>query len=200
MNVVECITEPDVAVTVTVETVDVVGVPLVGVPVLVVELVVPVLLQPTNSVSAMTARGSNISSRPPGWRRRRTKNSPSARGEPASSSPVRARTAAAAVAAAELMVRVELIEPAEDTATVEKLHVVPAGRPVHVNVTAELVEKLFCGSRVTVVVALPPEATDTAVGATDSRKSGIGEPVAGTMALAWFEGDEVPLESTASTT
>jgi hypothetical protein len=195
VNVVECITEPDVAVTVTVETVDDVGVPLVGVPV----LVVAVLLQPTNSVSAMTVRGSNISSRPSRWRRRRTKNSPSARGEPASSSPVRARTTAA-VAAAELMVRVELIEPAEDTATVEKLHVAPAGRPVHVNVTAELVEKLFCGSRVTVVVALLPEATDTAAGATDSRKSGIGEPVAGTMALAWFEGDEVPLESTASTT
>jgi hypothetical protein len=198
MNVVECITEPDVAVTVTVDDVDVVELLLVGVPV--VELVVPVLLQPANSVSAIAVSGSNISSWPADRRRRRTKNSPRPSGEPASSNPVRARTTAAALAVAELMVRVELIEPAEDTATVEKLHVAPAGRPVHVNVTAELVEKLFCGSRVTVAVAVPPEATVTAVGATDSRKSGIGEPVAGTMALAWFEGDELPLESTAVTT
>ena len=64
VNVVECITEPEVAVTVTVE-----GVPL-AVEVDPVEAldpaaVVDVLLQPTNNVAATTARGSNISSRPP---------------------------------------------------------------------------------------------------------------------------------------
>jgi hypothetical protein len=64
VNVVECITEPDVAVTVTVEDV------LLAVEVDPVEAVDPadlvdVLLQPTNSVAATTARGSNIRSRPP---------------------------------------------------------------------------------------------------------------------------------------
>ena len=60
VNVVECITEPEVAVTVTVE----------GVPPAVEEVdpagvVVEVLLQPTNNVTAATPRGSNIRSRPP---------------------------------------------------------------------------------------------------------------------------------------
>jgi hypothetical protein len=98
------------------------------------------------------------------------------------------------------MVRVEVIEPAEDTATAEKLQVVPAGRPLHVNVTAELVEKPFCGSTATVVVVVLPDATDTAFGVTANMKSGMGAPAAGIMALTWFDGDEAPIESTALTT
>ena len=99
-----------------------------------------------------------------------------------------------------LTVTVELIEPAEDTVTGEKLHVAPVGNPEQVNVTAELVEKPFCGSNVTVVVPLLPAATVTAFGVTATMKSGAGAPAAGVMALAWLEAIEVPLESTASTT
>ena len=90
MNVVECITEPEVAVTVTVE--DAV-VPVEGPVIAEVAgpaVVVEVLLQPANTVSAATVMASTISSRPPRWPRRRTKSRPSANGEPASSSPVRA--------------------------------------------------------------------------------------------------------------
>ena len=178
VKVVECITEPDVAVTVTVDGVEL---PEVGVPVLAV--VVEVLLQPTNSVRAATVRGSSISSRSPRRPRRRTKHRANARDEPESSSPEPARMAAA-VGVAALMVRVALIEPDEDTATAPKLQVDPAGRPVQLNVTAELVEKPFCGSTVTLVVALLPVATVTAFGVTANMKSGMGAPVAGTMALA----------------
>ena len=110
-----------------------------------------------------------------------------------------ARTVAA-VAAAELMVSVELNAFVEDTVTAEKLHVAPAGRPLHVKVTAESVVKPFCAPSATVVVVLPPDATVTAFGVTANVKSGMGAPTAGTNALTWIDGDEVPLESTASTT
>ena len=106
----------------------------------------------------------------------------------------------AAVATAELMVSVELNTFVADTVTAEKLQVAPDGRPLHVKVTAESVVKPFSAPSATLVVALPPDATVTAFGVTASVKSGMGEPAAGTSALTWFDGEEVPLESTASTT
>jgi len=90
----------------------------------------------------------------------------------------------AAVDTAVFTVSVELIEPVEDTVTGEKLHVAPAGNPEQVNVTAEFVEKPFCGSTVTVVVPLLPAFTVTAFGVTATMKSGAGAPAAGVTALA----------------
>jgi hypothetical protein len=90
----------------------------------------------------------------------------------------------AAVDTAVFTVSVDVIDPVDDTVAGEKLHVVPAGNPEQVNVTAEFVEKPFCGSTVTVVIPLLPAFTVTAFGVTASMKSGAGAPVAGVMALA----------------
>jgi hypothetical protein len=190
-----CISEPDVAVTVTV---DVVGVEVVGVPPVVGFVVEELLLQPAIRVMATAIDGSSIIQ----CRRRRVlltaKPSITASEEPENNRPEFFWRAADATVV--LTVTVELIEPVEDTVTGEKLHVAPVGNPEQVNVTAELVEKPFCGSNVTVVVPLLPAATVTALGVTATMKSGAGAPAAGVMALAWLEAIEVPLESTASTT
>jgi hypothetical protein len=196
VKVAACITDPEVAVTVTVVDVGVVVVaPDDGSPVLV--CVTGLLLQPTKSVIAARLIGSSMRSLPPRRLLLRTKQSTAARDEPESSSPEPARMAA--VDTAVFTVNVAPIEPVVDTVTGEKLHVAPAGSPEQVNVTAELVEKPFCGSTVTVVVPLLPAFTVTVFGVTASMKSGAGAPVAGTMALAWFELADGPLESTAST-
>ena len=196
-NVAACITEPAVAVTVTVVVVGVPG-PEDGEPLLDC-VVVELFEQPTNTVSTSTTSGSNVIRRP--WRSfllRTSNKSPSE--EPLSAIPAPATFMAVAATTAALMVSVELMAPLEETVTGEKLQVAPAGRPEQVNVTAELVENPFCGSTFTVVMPLPPAATVTALGVTDNMKSGAGAPEAGVMAVAWFDGPEVPLESTASTT
>jgi hypothetical protein len=196
VKVAACITDPEVAVTVTVVDAGVVVVaPDDGSPVFV--CVTGLLLQPTKSVIAATLIGSSMRSLPPRRLLLRTKQSTAARDEPESSSPEPARMAA--VDTVVFTVNVEPIEPDADTVTGEKLHVAPAGNPEQVNVTAELVEKPFCGSTVTVVVPLLPAFTVTVFGVTASMKSGAGAPVAGTMALAWFELADGPLESRAST-
>lgn len=196
VKVAACITEPDVAVTVTVVTVG--AAVVVGKsPLFVCWVEGELLLQPTNRVIAATLIGSNISSFPPRRLLLRTKHSAIASDEPESNSPEPVRRAA--VATAVLTVRVEVIAPAAETVSCEKLHVAPAGSPEQVNVTAEFVEKPFCGSTVTVVVPLLPAVTVTAFGVTPNMKSGAGVPVAGVIALAWFEGPEVPPGSTAST-
>jgi hypothetical protein len=196
VKVAACITDPDVAVTVTVVAVGVVDVPEVGSPAPVCD--VGLLLHPTNKVIAATLIGSSMTSLRPRRVRLRTKHSATASDEPESNSPEPARMEA--VDTAVFTVSVELIEPVDDTVTGEKLHVAPAGNPAQVNVTAELVEKPFCGSTVTAVVALLPAFTVTEFGVTASMKSGAGAPAAGIRADAWFELADGPLESTASTT
>jgi hypothetical protein len=190
-KVAACISEPDVAVTVTVD--------VVGVPPVVGFVVKELLLQPASRVVATTIDGSSSTIQ---CRRRRflltAKPSTTASEEPENNRPEFFEMAADATVV--LTDTVELIEPVEDTVTGEKLHVAPVGNPEQVNLTAELVEKPFCGSNVTVVVPLLPAATVTAFGVTATRKSGAGAPVAGVMALAWLEAIEVLLESAASTT
>ena len=197
LKVAACITDPDVAVTVTVVVVGVVVVVVAGgSPPLV--CVTGLLLQPTNRVIAATLIGSSISSFRPRRLLLRTRHSATANDEPESKRPEPVRMAA--VDTAVFTVSVDVIDPVDDTVTEEKLQVAPAGNPEHVNVTAEFVEKPFCGSTVTVVIPLLPAFTVTAFGVTASMKSGAGAPIAGVMALAWVELRDVPLESTASTT
>ena len=196
VKVAACITDPDVAVTVTVVDAGAVAVPDDGSPVLV--CVTGLLLQPTNRVIAATLIGSSMRSLRSRRLLLRTKHNATASEEPESSSPEPVRMAA--VDTAVFTVSVELIEPVEDTVTGEKLHVAPAGNPEQVNVTAELVEKPFCGSTVTAVVPLLPAFTVTVFGVTASMKSGAGAPAAGVIADTWFELADGPVESTASTT
>ncbi len=99
-----------------------------------------------------------------------------------------------------MTVSVELRRFPEDEVAAEKLQVVPAGKPLHMKVTAELAEKPFCGEITTLVVLLPPGATLTAVGVTISVKSGMAVPAAGIKALTWLDAAEVPTVSVASTT
>jgi hypothetical protein len=123
VKVAACITDPDVAVTVTVVTAGDVAVPDDGSPVLVCDT--GLLLQPTNKVIAATLIGSRKRSLRLRRPLLRTKHSATASEEPESSTPVPVRMAA--VDTALFIVSVELIEPVEDTVTGEKLQVAPAG-------------------------------------------------------------------------
>jgi hypothetical protein len=113
VKVAACITDPDVAVTVTVVDTGGVAVPDDGSPVLV--CVVGLLLQPTNKVIAATLIGRSSRSLLPRRLLLRTKQRATASDEPESKSPEPARTAA--VDTAVFTVSVELIEPVADTVT-----------------------------------------------------------------------------------
>jgi hypothetical protein len=169
-----------VAVTVTV---DVTPVDPAGVPALTDGVPGEPLLQAANRVRPTTLIGSNnISCTPISPRLLLpTKQNTIASDEPDSSRP---EVVLIPADATEVTVSVETIVPVDGTVTGEKLQVVPTGRPEHMNVIAELVEKPFCDVAVTVAVALVPVVSVSEPGETPKVKSCAGAPTAGVVALA----------------
>jgi hypothetical protein len=89
--------------------------------------------------------------------------------------------------------------PACDTVVGAKLHDEPLGKPVQVKATVDAEENPFSGVTVTVSVPELPTVSVSVAGEAPRLKSGAGE-LAWVVALAWFDADDVPLASTASTT
>ena len=92
--------------------------------------------------------------------------------EPSGRTSGRASRFAAAVPVATVSVVFAAAAPDGVTVAGEKLHVAPAGKPPHANVTGEL--KPFCGVTDTATVPLCPVATVTAAGETPTVKDGVG--------------------------
>jgi hypothetical protein len=150
-----CCSEPDVAVTVT-------------------NTVCAGEDDPPHPVKQVTPKAANASSRNVCAQRRffqPSQQRPAASGTPGKSGPELCRTSAIA-AEVEIVRVVVAAAPAGITLAGEKLHDAPDGSPEQLNETAEA--NPFCGVMDTVVVPLDPDATVSAVGESETLKSGAG--------------------------